>query len=303
MYIIYKHTLLTECEHNGWSYIGLTKQQPNKRWKNGLGYFKPSNPTQSLFWNAIQKYGWDSFSHEIIEEGIQTLEIANLREQYWIAYYHTYIEDSACRGYNMTPGGEVHELSDSTRKKLSEVKKGHHVSDETKNKISAAKKGKPSPLKGKKLTSEHKNKLSIAHRGVALSPEHVEALGRAHIGLHQSDESRLKTAAAQEGSLNHNFGKHLSQEVRQKLSKANTGKTPWNAGKTNIKHFRAVVQLTMGYQFVSEYKSITEAKRYTKITALAAVCRGDKIAAGGYRWMYKEDYENWKELQDENCII
>ena len=125
----------------------------------------------------------------------------------------------------MTPGGASHEVSDSTRKKLSEVKKGHSVSDETKNKISKAKKGKPSPFKDKKLTPEHKNKLSIAHCGVALSIEHAEAIGRGHIGLHQSDESRLKTAAAQEGSLNHNFGKHLSQEVKQKLSKANSGKT------------------------------------------------------------------------------
>ena len=43
------------------------------------------------------------------------------------------------------------------------------------------------------------------------------------------------------------------------------------------------MQLTMDYQFVGEYKSITEAKRYTKITALGEVCRGNKIAAGGYR--------------------
>lgn len=99
---IYKHTLLTDCEHKGWSYIGITRTTLKDRWKNGAGYTK-----QSLFYNAIQKYGWDSFSHELLEDNILTKELAEEREKYWIEYYHTWYRDPECRGYNLLPGGDI----------------------------------------------------------------------------------------------------------------------------------------------------------------------------------------------------
>ena len=104
-WIIYKHTLLVG-PHKGWSYIGQTRAaDPNKRWKNGKGYLTED----TLFSRAIKKYGienWDIvWSHEIIESNIQSIEEANSREKYWIAYYHTYIYDSAPNGYNLTEGG------------------------------------------------------------------------------------------------------------------------------------------------------------------------------------------------------
>lgn len=46
-----------------------------------------------------------NFSHEIIEDNILTLGEANKREQYWISFYHTWINDPQCRGYNLTIGG------------------------------------------------------------------------------------------------------------------------------------------------------------------------------------------------------
>jgi group I intron endonuclease len=96
-YCIYKHT----CTSNGKSYIGQTCQKPTKRWEtNGKGY-----EDQPVFWSAIKKYGWDNFSHEILEEGL-TLSQANEREKYWIAHYHTYINDPNSRGYNGTRGGD-----------------------------------------------------------------------------------------------------------------------------------------------------------------------------------------------------
>lgn len=60
MYLIYKHTSKT-C---GKSYIGKTGNiaNPNKRWKNGLGY---TEKTQPAFYNAIQKYGWADFETTI----------------------------------------------------------------------------------------------------------------------------------------------------------------------------------------------------------------------------------------------
>ena len=99
-WVIYKHTLLVG-DHKGWSYIGQTsKANPNRRWGNGNNY-----KGNSLFYNAIQKYGWDAFSHEIIEDSITTRAAANKAEHYWIDHYRTFVGFPDCKGYNLTPGG------------------------------------------------------------------------------------------------------------------------------------------------------------------------------------------------------
>ena len=94
MWTIYKHTnpINQKC------YIGLTNRTPKERWRDGKGYTHKSG--QHKFANAIRKYGWDFFTHEILETNIPTLEEANERERYWIKYYDAY-----AHGYNMSQGG------------------------------------------------------------------------------------------------------------------------------------------------------------------------------------------------------
>ena len=99
-WLIYKHTNLI----NGKVYIGQTKQVPNNRWKNGAGYTRDKR--LSVFALAIKKYKWINFSHEIIENDIETQEQANEREIYWIKYYNSYIGFEKSNGYNMTLGGD-----------------------------------------------------------------------------------------------------------------------------------------------------------------------------------------------------
>lgn len=93
-YLIYKHTNRT----NNKIYIGQTIEtaNPEVRWRKGSGY-----KNQPKFYRAIKKYGWDNFTHEILEF-CETLEQANLREQYWIAHY-----DSFNVGYNSSMGGAI----------------------------------------------------------------------------------------------------------------------------------------------------------------------------------------------------
>lgn len=107
MWKIYKHTLLVDCEQKGWSYIGQTCQKLYKRWQNGKGYCDGRN---TLFEKAIKQYGWNSFSHEILEDNIPSKEIANEREAYWIKYYNTCVEFPNSQGYNLTSGGEYYKM-------------------------------------------------------------------------------------------------------------------------------------------------------------------------------------------------
>lgn len=91
-YIIYKHTNLK----NNKIYIGQTCQKPQNRWgKEGAGY------KGQMFYSAIQKYGWNNFSHEILYTNL-SLEEANYKEAELIQKYQT---TNPQYGYNIEKGG------------------------------------------------------------------------------------------------------------------------------------------------------------------------------------------------------
>lgn len=134
-------------------YVGITSQRPEDRWgTNGNRYY--SSPH---FHNAIKKYGWDNFEHNILFENL-TKEQAMEKEISLIAKYDLC---NLNKGYNETSGGETPIMSVTARKKLSESMKGnqngkgHPCSEEKRKKISDAQ-------KGRSFTEEHKKKLSEA---------------------------------------------------------------------------------------------------------------------------------------------
>lgn len=113
--VIYKHT----NKINQKSYIGQTINIPQYRWNHGEGY-----KDSPLFYNAIQKYGWDNFTHEIIESGIPVNNL-NEREIYWINFYKT---NDRRYGYNLTTGGTgklTEEQLEKRKEKLQEWREKH----------------------------------------------------------------------------------------------------------------------------------------------------------------------------------
>ena len=92
-YVVYKHTNLT----NGKVYIGITCQDVKRRWQNGHGY------AGTYFWNAIQKYGWDGFAHEVVFEGLTKSEACN-EEKRLISIYRSQDREF---GYNIAEGGQT----------------------------------------------------------------------------------------------------------------------------------------------------------------------------------------------------
>lgn len=100
------HTLISD----GRKYIGITCQKPEKRWRNGKGY-----KHSACFWNAIQKYNWDNFRHEILFENL-TKEQACNKEKALIKLFNTMDHNY---GFNLTQGGEHYEITEEVRKKIS----------------------------------------------------------------------------------------------------------------------------------------------------------------------------------------
>ena len=143
MFIVYVHTNMI----NHKKYVGITSREPEARWYNGKGYSH-----NNYFTNAINKYGWDNFSHEILYTDLTEQE-ACLKERELISLYKS---NSHEYGYNLESGGRYFKVNDSTKEKISKSLKGRVVSEETKAKISISE-------KGKKVSEETREKISKAN--------------------------------------------------------------------------------------------------------------------------------------------
>ena len=80
---------------NGKRYYGITSRKVEYRWVNGKGYQK-----QPYFWNEINKYGWDNFTHEVLFNNL-TKDEAEWLEKMYIALYDT---TDGEKGYNISFG-------------------------------------------------------------------------------------------------------------------------------------------------------------------------------------------------------
>jgi len=141
---------------NGKSYIGL-KSKTVEESEDYYGSGKLIN-------QAIDKYGKENFTKEILERNIDSHEILNDQEIYWIKYIDTFN-----KGYNLTKGGQGNlgrVTSEETRAKLIEAAK-QPLSEETKEKI----RQKAKLRKGRKVTEETRLKLIKAATGRKMSEE------------------------------------------------------------------------------------------------------------------------------------
>lgn len=192
-WLVYRHT-----SPSGKVYIGITsKEDPKERWGAGGHLYKHN----SLFWNAIQKYGWDNIEHEILCENMEE-EDAKEMEIALIAQYK-----SEGISYNITDGGDGVSWT---------------MSQEHKDKISAA-------LKGKKKTPEH-----AKNAREALKSKNYHYVWMNKDGV----EERVHTEEIDE-YVNKGWSQgriwNPSEEAREKISKAFTGRTLTQEHKDKVK--------------------------------------------------------------------
>ncbi|WP_273478280.1 GIY-YIG nuclease family protein [Ignavigranum ruoffiae] len=90
-YCVYAHT----NKINNKKYIGMSKNIKNRWRQNGVGY-----KTCPYFYRAIQKYGWENFEHEVIQDNLTHVEACQL-EKDLITLYQT----RGSGGYNLATGG------------------------------------------------------------------------------------------------------------------------------------------------------------------------------------------------------
>ena len=179
--------------------------------------------TNDFFHNALRKHP-EQFKFSVLLTCSR--EMLDTWERDMIALYDCIYPS----GYNFTNGGGSNtEISDETRRKLSESHRGITHSDETKRKISEAHKGITHSDEAKRKISEAKKgrpgiphsdetkrKLSESHRGIPHSEEHKRKISESNRGKHntpQSDETKRKLSEEMKGRT-------VSDETKRKISEA-----------------------------------------------------------------------------------
>ena len=302
---------------NNKSYVGITSLPVEKRWENGGGYKK-----QPYFYNAIQKYGWNNFEHIIFMVNL-TKEDACHIEKMLIALFDTTNRD---KGYNIQYGGETGNLgipmSEETKKKLSEAKKGHKPTMETRLKLRESQikwwteerrmrkreeclknknpmfgipqYGEDNPFYGKRHTDETKSKISAIQKKRLENPEERMKLSERAKILMQDPDKKRKISEAWKGR------KH-TEETKKKMSESKKGQNNPNYGNKYSEeridkminadpNRKEVICLETGIM----YRSLREAERLTGIsyTQISKCCKHQPycLTAGGFHWMFYTEY-------------
>lgn len=266
-YTVYMH----RNKHNGKIYVGITTESPVRRWQNGWGY-----SSQPLFYNAIIKYGWDSFDHIILAENLSKNDACEM-EISLIAQYKSYDRNY---GYNRDLGGYAPgRVSEETKTVLREKNLGKKMSEESKKKMSAAKKGKP-------LSEALKKQIGERSKGRPTSEKQKE-VARARMMGNKIWLGRSLSEETKEKIKQKHLGRQMSDEWRQKLSESHKGLL---AGERNPRS-KSVRCVETGEVF----PTITAAGKSVGIThsRIRECCLGNRKTAKGFHWEYcsVEDHE------------
>jgi group I intron endonuclease len=192
---------------SGKSYIGISKDI-YRRWVQHKSWVN-TKARRSAIYAAMQKYGIDAFSWQIIEECCK--DDLERREQHWIAVFDTFRN-----GYNLTAGGEYNkQVSDETRKRMSEAHKGKKISKESIEK--RVKRGSDHYGYGKQRDEETRKKISQSLTGKKQSDETKLKRSKSLTGRKMSQEAVEKSRIARTGIK-------FSEQARKNLSEAHKGK-------------------------------------------------------------------------------
>tara|TARA_R110002074_G_scaffold51396_2_gene130028 strand:+ start:30598 stop:31371 length:774 start_codon:yes stop_codon:yes gene_type:complete len=228
------------CNNNGKIYIGKSVNIGKRL--NDHKNCKRNGKVGRYFQNAILKYGWESFTIEILEvfenfdKHTHNDDLLK-RETYYIELFES---TDRSKGYNICKSStdmtgivvsvETREkmrqnmlgrkLSPETREKMRQSRLGKVCSDETKEKIRQKR-------LGQKHTKESNEKLRQSKLGTILSDETKEKMSKSQLGITHSDETKEKirqkllgrtvSKDTREKIRQNKLGRKLSPETREKM--------------------------------------------------------------------------------------
>lgn len=174
---------------NGKVYVGQTVRGIYSRW-SGHKHSARKNAPGSLY-SAMRKHGFGAFHIQAIANATNR-ESLNQLETIWILL----LRANECEtGYNLSTGGEYPQLTELSRRRMSETRKGRIITPEWRENISKSGKGKKKSEKTKAL-------MSIANKGKKPSLSARLAVARSNKTRVISQLTRDKlSAACRKGNL------------------------------------------------------------------------------------------------------
>ena len=273
-HIVYKYT----NKINGKIYIGQTCRTIKER----AGYHGNRYKGCSKFWSAIQKYGWDNFTPEIIAEGLSSNEASKI-EIYYIKKY-----DSVNYGYNILEDNI--EFSNKYRNKISNAMKESPLNEKRKQSLKESMKGSRNPFYGKHHTEETKQKIRAAKIGKKLTEEHKRKISqnnaRSFLGKHHTEDTKKKMRALK-------IGKKQTEEHKRKVREALKGRKVTEDVKKRISEthkrngaYNAKKVICVETEII--YNTMSEASRSTGISRdrIRFSCKDSSRTTDGLHWKF-----------------
>jgi group I intron endonuclease len=183
-----------KCFYIGYSSRGLKPRQ--HRHKQSCFKLK----TKTKFYNFVRKYGWDSFTWEILAV-YSTKEELPQAEIDWLVEQKKEFLNWEC--LNLTEGGDGL----------------LNPSEEVRKKISAKMTGENNPNFNKKCPWVSKT-----------NTQRLTGIKRPEISKMMSGKKRPEISKMMSGKNHPMFGKHHTEESKQKNREKHLGRVPWNKG-------------------------------------------------------------------------
>lgn len=244
-YCIYRHT-----SPSGKAYIGQTCDYARR-----IAAHKGMSLCRA-FYNAVKKYGFDSFKHEILIDGL-TLEEANLLEDFFIVEHNTL----SPHGYNLKTGGGNGAYSEESKRLMAEKRQAYWVNNpESRKVVSERSKIQFSSTEARAAASVksktywlNNNEARLAQSKIkksfyAANPEAKLAHSKRHIAYFSNPEAKL--AASERATI-----QFLTQEA--KLAQSERLKAYW----LNPEALLAKSEITKAYFKANPQAGIDHSKK------------------------------------------
>lgn len=252
-FCVYKHT-----SPSGKVYIGITSQKPERRWRSdGSGYRH-----NKKMMNAIRKYGWSNFEHEILLEGLTEEEALKIEKELIQKY------DSYKNGYNSSLGGDYGGYTDDVKESISKSVKKLWQDEEYRQHMSNVHKGQRNF--GYKHTDETKKKMSEIVKKRCEDEEYRKKLS-------QSAKKRAKKMGSEYYSKK---AKAVweNEESRRKIIESKKGN-----------RYRAKKVICVETNVI--YLSVKDAAKAMGCSreAIGSCCRGTSKKSCGLHWRFADE--------------
>lgn len=263
-------------------YIGSTVDFEKRFYEHTWDLNKNTHHSKHLQ-RAWSKYGQDNFSFLVIEI-VDTEDSLKTREQWHIDLLKPYKRNI---GYNVSCDASA-------------PMRGRRHTLEMRRHFSLTRSGINHPWYGKKHSEESKKKMSAiqgdgrnagcnnSFYGRSHTDETKRKISQANKGRERSEQLKQHYSKLFKGPGNPFYGERHNERSLQKMSENRRGKCKGSESPLA----KAIVQLGKNGQYIRTYDTVTEAAEKAKAqrSHIALVCRGKRKHAGGFKWIYYEDY-------------